>query len=63
MKYKVLMHVMIDAPSDDHAMNQAIKLSGLLRHPMVRMAIKDEGVRLAGENGEATVYRPQRDGA
>ena len=60
VRYKVFMHIVIDAPSDDQALNQAIKLNGLLRHPMVRMAIKDEGVQLADGDGQPLVYHPQR---
>ena len=63
MKYKVLMHVMIDARDDRDALVQANKLGELLKHPMVRMSITSEGVRLADGDGKPLVYQPQRGGA
>ena len=61
MKYKVLMHVMIDARDDRDALHQASKLGELLKHPLVRTSITGEGVKLAGGDGQPLVYQPQRD--
>ena len=61
MKYKVLMHVMIDARDDRDALQQAGKLGALLKHPLVRASISSEGVKLAGGDGQPLVYHPQRD--
>lgn len=61
MRYKVLMHVMIDARDDRDAHDQANKLVKLLKHPLVRTSITGEGVRLASGDGQPSVYQPQRE--
>lgn len=62
MTYKILMHVVVEARGDQEANEVAIKLDKLLKTAAVRMAIRDEGIRLAHGDGKPMVYRPQRDG-
>jgi hypothetical protein len=61
VKYKLLMHVLIDANSEREANEVAVKLDKLLKTPMVRMAIRDEGIRLADGDGKPVVYAPTRE--
>jgi len=63
VNYKILMHVVVEARGDQDALEVAKKLEKLLKEPMVRMAIKDEGIRLAHGDGRPLVYHPQRDTA
>jgi hypothetical protein len=62
MRYRVLAHFVIEARDDAHAVELAKKFEALLKHPMVRMAIDSEGIRLAEGNGRPVVYSPQREG-
>jgi len=59
MRYKILIHFIVDARDSQHASDEAKKLSELLKHPMVRMAIQGEGIQLAGGDGRPVVYAPQ----
>ncbi len=59
MKYRVLMHVDIDAANDHHAVDVANKLGELLKNPLVKMAIDTEGIRTLGP---VQVYMPKRNG-
>jgi len=61
MMYKVLIHMVIDARDDRHAAEDAKKLADLLKHPMVKMAIEGDGIRLAGGDGKPVVYAPKRE--
>jgi hypothetical protein len=61
MKYRILMHFLIEARDDRQASDEAKKLSELLKHPMVRMAIQGEGIQLASGDGKPVVYAPQRE--
>ena len=61
MRYRIHMHVVIEARSDLDANAVAKKLEALLKTPMVRFAIKDEGIQLAGGDGQPVVYSPQRE--
>jgi hypothetical protein len=63
MKYKQLVHFIIDARDDREAADVAKKLDGLLKTPLVRMAIQTEGIRLADGDGRPVVYAPTREGA
>ena len=60
MRYKILAHFIVVARDDAHAGELAKKMQALLKHPMVRMAIKDEGIPLADGDGRPVVYAPQR---
>jgi hypothetical protein len=61
MKYKILMHFIIEARDDRDAADVAKKLDGLLKSPFVRIAIQGEGVRPADGDGKPVVYAPQRE--
>lgn len=56
--YRVFVQLMIEAPSQEQAVDQAVKLGELLRNPMVKMAAIGEGVRLV-EDGRPIVHTPQ----
>lgn len=60
VKYRILMHVEVDARDDSQALEWANKLGELLKNPLVRMSIEGEGIRVTGET---QVYTPQRNGA
>lgn len=61
MKYRIPMHVVVEARSDQEAHEVAKKLDKLLKEPMVRMAIRDEGIALAYGDGRPVVYAPARE--
>ena len=61
MRYKQLMHFVIEARDDREASDVAKKLSTLLKSPLVRMAIQGEGVQLAYGDGKPVVYAPTRE--
>lgn len=61
MRHKILMHIVVDTRDDQHALDVAKKLEKLLKEPMVRMAIKDEGIQLAHGDGRPVVYSPTRE--
>jgi hypothetical protein len=61
MRYRQLMHFVIEARDDREASDVAKKLDKLLKTPLVRMAIEGEGVRLAYGDGRPVVYAPTRD--
>lgn len=58
MKYKILMHFVIEARDGRDAAETAKKLDKLLKTPLVRMAIEGEGVHLAHGDGRPVVYAP-----
>jgi hypothetical protein len=60
MRYRVTMSIEVEAQSDAEAYQFAEKLAGLLKSPLVRMAVMDEGIRLAGD-GHPVVHMPQRE--
>lgn len=60
MKYRVYMSIDIEARDDRQAHEHALKLAGLLKSPLVRMAVQGEGLRLLDE---PIVYQPQRESA
>jgi hypothetical protein len=61
MRYRVLMHFVIESRDDQEAATIAKKLDGLLKTPLVRMAIQGEGVQLAHGDGRPVVYAPTRE--
>ena len=61
MRYRVLMSVAVEAPSDKQAYENALKLEALLKSPLVRMAVEGEGVRLASGDGSPIVHEPLRE--
>lgn len=62
MKYRILMHVDIEARDDQESVQVASKLGELLKNPVVRMVMSGEGIRLAHSDGRPVVYQPQREG-
>ena len=60
MRYRVLIGLEIEAQDDRQAHESALKLDGLLRQPIVQMAIEGEGIRLAHGNGNPITHQPQR---
>ena len=54
------MSIEVDAINDAEAYQYAEKLGGLLKSPLGRMAVGDEGIKLAGD-GCPVVYMPQRE--
>ena len=61
MKYRAVMSISVDAPSDEEARKAVKKLVAMLKSPMVRLAVEAEGIRLVGGNGEPTVQALQRE--
>jgi hypothetical protein len=61
MRFRVMMSVAIDAASDRHGHEQALKLLELLKSPMVRMAVQSEGIQLTDGHGHPVVHQPQRE--
>lgn len=61
MRYRVVMSIEVDASNDAEAYKYAEKLAGLLKSPLVRMAVEGEDIKLA-EDGHPVVHRPQREG-
>lgn len=60
MRFRVMMSVEVEASGDAEAYEYAKKLSGLLKGPLVKMAVEAEGIRLAN-GSQAVVYAPQRE--
>ena len=52
-----MMSVVVEAPGNQQAHENAVKLLGLLKSPLVRMAVEGEGIRLSGD-GQPTVHHP-----
>jgi len=61
MRYRQLVHFVIEARDDREASEVAKKLDKLLKTPLVRMAIQGEGVQLAYGDGRPVVYAPTRE--
>jgi len=55
-----MMSVAVEAQNDREAIENAKKLAGLLRSPLVKMAVEAEGIRLCGD-GRPVVHQPQRE--
>ena len=54
------MSIEVDAINDAEAYQYAEKLGALLKSPLVRMAVHDDGIKLAGD-GCPVVHMPQRE--
>ncbi len=54
------MSIEVDASNDAEAYQYAEKLGALLKSPLVRMAVYDDGIKLAGD-GHPVVHAPQRE--
>jgi hypothetical protein len=61
MRHKILMHFVVETRDDRDASEIAMKLDKLLKTPLVRMAIHNEGIRLAYGDGKPVVYAPTRE--
>jgi len=60
VRFRILVSIEVDAPSDDQAFENAVKLSKLLKNPILRMQLESEGIRLVGDDGPI-VHQPQRE--
>lgn len=60
MKYRIYLSVEVEARHDSEAYEQALKLEGMLKSPLVKMATAQEGIRLAEEDGRPIVHAPLR---
>lgn len=58
MRYRLLLHVDVDAGDDREAAECAKKLGALIKNPFVKMTLQGDGIRPLGE---AVIYQPQRD--
>lgn len=54
------MSIEVDASNDAEAYQYAEKLGALLKSPLVRMAVDNDGIKLAGD-GHPIVHMPQRE--
>lgn len=61
MRYRIVMSVEVEARDDRQAHEYAKKLAGLLKSPLVKMAVEGEGIRLSGSDGRPIVHQPQRE--
>lgn len=61
VKYRQLVHFIIEARDDREAAEVAKKLDKLLKGPIARMAITGEGIQLAHGDGRPVVYAPKRE--
>lgn len=55
MRYRLLMHMDIEAKDENEALVSAKKLGELLKNPVVRISLESDGIRPVTE---AVVYRP-----
>jgi len=60
VRYRITMSVAIEARNDREARECALKLSELLKGPLVKMAVAGEGIQLSGD-GRPVVHQPQRE--
>jgi hypothetical protein len=56
-----MMSVEVEARDDREAYVFAKKFADLLKGPLVRMTVENEGIRLAGNDGHPIVHQPQRE--
>lgn len=61
MRYRITMSIEVDARDDRQAYEYAMKLSDLIKGPLVRMAVQAEGIQLSGGDGRPIVHQPQRE--
>ena len=59
MKFRVMMHVEIDAKDYPEAFDHAKKLLELFKDPFARMTIAASGVKLVNGDGAPVVYKPK----
>jgi hypothetical protein len=59
-KYRITMSMAVEAINDHQAHDYAVKLAELLKSPLVKMAVSNEGIRLSGD-GRPIVHQPQRE--
>ena len=55
------MSIEVETTGDRQAHEYALKLLDLLKGPLVRMGVENEGIRLSGD-GRPIVYQPKRGG-
>jgi len=61
VRYRILMSVAVEAINDRQAHEHATKLAELLKGPLVKMAVENEGIRLSNGDGRPIVHQPQRE--
>ena len=49
MRFAIFMKVAVDARDDRQAVDWAKKLEKLLKNPVAKMMVEDEGIRMVGE--------------
>ena len=55
MRYRIMLHVDVNARDDNDAKFQAKKLDELIKHPMVKMSLESDGIKPL----DSLVYKPQ----
>jgi antitoxin (DNA-binding transcriptional repressor) of toxin-antitoxin stability system len=60
MRYRIAMSIAVEARDDRQAYEYAVKLSELLKSPLVRMAVQGEEIQLS-DDGRPIVHQPQRE--
>jgi hypothetical protein len=61
VRYRIAMSIEVEAYDDRQAHEYALKLVELLKSPLVRMTVEDDGIRLSGGDGRPIVHQPQRE--
>lgn len=56
MKYRIMVSIEVEARDDRQAVEFAKKFDGLLKQPLVKMAVASEGI----PSGDVVVHQPQR---
>lgn len=59
VRHRILMSIEVETTGDRQAHEYALKLLDLLKGPLVRMGVENEGIRLSGD-GRPIVYQPKR---
>jgi hypothetical protein len=60
VRFRVLVSIEIDVSGEEQARENAVKLSKLLKNPLLRMQLESKGIRLVGSDGPV-VHAPQRE--
>lgn len=59
MRYRILIAVEVEAPTDSQARDWALQLEELMKEPIVQMTLDGKGILLSGD-GNPTAFQPQR---
>jgi len=60
MRYRILMHLDIDARSDHEAQEAAKKIEETLKNPIVKFSLQGDGIRPIEDLQSPRIYQPQR---